>query len=1125
MRTAEDLDSNVVMELSVGTTLEVVEVGQGRRLKVRAGTTEGWISSKTRLNEPLIVKRRADLDFVLDDFEVGGQHEVKSLVTLRAEEAIDGPVIAELKPGSIIRILELGTSNRRRAKVAADQTEGWISLATKQGELLVGKVSDGSRERVGQFGASSAKIKTLLESARSGDLEAVKKIVEGSSGMRSKFTSRPNLNCSDIRGKTALIYAAAFGNRDVVEYLLSKTREIDVNTLDDTQKNALHHASKRSRARRTPEYDEMQCDIISLLLQAGVYLEARDHNGCTALMFGVANGDEPVVRKLLTSSANVHVKDFEGHTPMDYAKTFKHQGVALLLKNAGAADHESDEEQEPAPPEGAASSVGARPPEDAGPTEESPAPAAAEAEASTKEAAEHGSEAKPAADSTGKKAVKKKKEAAPDAAAKGSSKEAAGDREKKKKKAGQKGATADKGKKGKAERQRRDSSAGMMAAVEVEEETPVVVEDDAKEEVDEKQRALAKLAALLDTSTSPGEIEAAIKVAQANGAGEQDLKQAVQVLKKMKKRQRARDQLRKAVDQQDVKELRKAIADAEEHKVPSPEIDEARKVLAEEEPRQSARDQLNAARDSGNVVELKAALAKAREVGLASFELEEFEELLAGAESKEKAEMALKAAIEEKNVASLKFAIQQAKGAGIDESLIQQADRVLREEKPKQKARDQLADACENPTEAGLAAAIDAARAAKLDASEYSAAVKLLEQETEKKRSLGVVKQVLEDVQDVENEVEALREAKEKLSGAIDQAIQAGVSEADLVEADTRRKKLHNAVEDLKGSIRVYCRIRPLSKKEENQGDTSITQALNSMTLQVEGQTFQFDSVWTPGTQVEVFEDCKDLVQSAVDGYNVTMFAYGQTGAGKTFTMYGAPGMEGTAPRTIQEIFRVTAKGEDRFNYTVMGSMLELYRNDLVDLLSKGNPKATKQKLNVRQEKTGTVVVEHLTEQECVNAQELSALLERGNKQRTVAATAMNSESSRSHLVLIIKIVSVNKETKEQLNGKVLICDLAGSERLKKSQVEAHMQKEAIEINKSLTALGDVIEALTKSSKVVPYRNHKLTQLMQDSLGGTAKTLMFVNCSPANSNLDETLMSLKYATRAKKITNTSAKKS
>jgi hypothetical protein len=249
------------------------------------------------------------------------------------------------------------------------------------------------------------------------------------------------------------------------------------------------------------------------------------------------------------------------------------------------------------------------------------------------------------------------------------------------------------------------------------------------------------------------------------------------------------------------------------------------------------------------------------------------------------------------------------------------------------------------------------------------------------------------------------------------------------------------------------------------------------------------------------------------------MFAYGQTGAGKTFTMYGSPGQEGAAPRTIQEIFRVIEKSRDRFTYTVMGSMLELYRNDLVDLLSKADPKASKSKLNVRMEKSGQVVVENLIEEACDNAKDLENLLERGGAQRAVASTAMNSESSRSHLVLLIKIVSVNKETKEQLRGKIVLCDLAGSERLGKSLATGDVAKEAIEINKSLTALGDVIEALTKGQKSIPYRNHKLTQLMQDSIGGSSKTLMFVNCSPASSNLEETLCSLKYATRAKKITN------
>jgi hypothetical protein len=266
------------------------------------------------------------------------------------------------------------------------------------------------------------------------------------------------------------------------------------------------------------------------------------------------------------------------------------------------------------------------------------------------------------------------------------------------------------------------------------------------------------------------------------------------------------------------------------------------------------------------------------------------------------------------------------------------------------------------------------------------------------------------------------------------------------------------------------------------------------------------------------------------------MFAYGQTGAGKTFTMYGAkddknkgiPGLEGTTPRTITEIFKVVSEQSDRYTFTVMGSILELYKQELLDLLDpmleKSPPQKPLTKLNVRLEKSGAVQIEHLIESQCNNEQQLNDLMERGNSHRKVMSTNMNDQSSRSHLIIIIKIISVNKETKEQLQGKIMMCDLAGSERLKKSQVDKEGQQEAIEINKSLTALGDVIEGLTKKQKQVPYRNHKLTQLMQDSLGGTAKTLMFVNCSPASSNEDETLMSLKYATRAKKITNTAVKK-
>eukprot|EP00929_Paragymnodinium_shiwhaense_P076815 TRINITY_DN39549_c0_g1_i1.p1 TRINITY_DN39549_c0_g1~~TRINITY_DN39549_c0_g1_i1.p1 ORF type:complete len:199 (+),score=48.67 TRINITY_DN39549_c0_g1_i1:451-1047(+) len=192
--------------------------------------------------------------------------------------------------------------------------------------------------------------------------------------------------------------------------------------------------------------------------------------------------------------------------------------------------------------------------------------------------------------------------------------------------------------------------------------------------------------------------------------------------------------------------------------------------------------------------------------------------------------------------------------------------------------------------------------------------------------------------------------------------------------------------------------------------------------------------------------------------------------------------------------------------------MMELYRNDLFDLLD-----AVDKRILIRTDAHGAVQYENVVEEVCKDAKSLEWVLQRGIMARTTAATAMNCESSRSHLIMTIKITSVGRETGESLLGKVLLVDLAGSERLKKSHVTGERQREAIEINKSLTALGDVIQALTAGVKPVPYRNHKLTQVLQDALGKTAKTLMFVNCSPASSNLDETLQSLKYAQRAKRL--------
>jgi len=370
-------------------------------------------------------------------------------------------------------------------------------------------------------------------------------------------------------------------------------------------------------------------------------------------------------------------------------------------------------------------------------------------------------------------------------------------------------------------------------------------------------------------------------------------------------------------------------------------------------------------------------------------------------------------------------------------------------------------------------------------------------------------------------DIAKLQEIKVRLAKGLAHARCLGLSEEELQEAEFRRRRIHNLIEDLKGQIRVFCRVRPLNHKEQLRGDHEAVRVLNNMSLEVsQVGTFHFDAVFSPGSQEDIFKDCCNLIQSAVDGHNVTIFAYGQTGAGKTHTMYGTPEKEGIAPRAITELFQVIGSIQHRYSVSVFASMVELYNNRLVDLLrpvrsgGRGAPK-----LSVRQDGAGAVQVDQLAEEEVQDAVELKELLDRGIAQRTVAANAMNIESSRSHLVFTIRVTSINKETHETLKGKILLCDLGGSERLKKTEATGKQRKEAIEINKSLTALGDVIEAVAKKQKQVPYRNHKLTQIMQDSLGGTAKTLMFVNCSPAWSSLHESVMALTYAARVKRITN------
>eukprot|EP00899_Mesostigma_viride_P003780 jgi/Mesvir1/13402/Mv16489-RA.1 len=349
----------------------------------------------------------------------------------------------------------------------------------------------------------------------------------------------------------------------------------------------------------------------------------------------------------------------------------------------------------------------------------------------------------------------------------------------------------------------------------------------------------------------------------------------------------------------------------------------------------------------------------------------------------------------------------------------------------------------------------------------------------------------------------------------------------------TLRKKLYNQIQDMKGKIRVYCRVRPISKTESARGNFTVVSSVDEFSIDVavkgtDGKvvpkSFQFDQVFMPdAAQEAVFENVKFLCQSAVDGFNVCIFAYGQTGSGKTFTMAGTPQMPGIQNRAISEIFSLIEQNSASLAVTVKLYMLELYNDNLMDLLLPASVK-DRPKLDLKKdERTGLMTVAGAVVVECKTEFDVRSAIEQGTANRHTAATLMNAESSRSHLVFTLLMETENKKTGARSVGKLSLVDLAGSERLAKTGAEGDRLKEAQSINKSLSALGNVIAALSTNAAHVPYRDSKLTLLMSDSLGGNAKTLMFVNVSPVDYNTDETINSLMYASRVKLITNKAEK--
>ncbi|XP_073280670.1 kinesin-like protein KIN-14F [Primulina huaijiensis] len=339
---------------------------------------------------------------------------------------------------------------------------------------------------------------------------------------------------------------------------------------------------------------------------------------------------------------------------------------------------------------------------------------------------------------------------------------------------------------------------------------------------------------------------------------------------------------------------------------------------------------------------------------------------------------------------------------------------------------------------------------------------------------------------------------------------------------------LYNQVQDLKGTIRVYCRVRPfLSEQCKGQSTVDyIGENGNIMIVNPQKQgkearrVFSFNKVFgTNVSQQQIYADTQPLVRSVLDGYNVCIFAYGQTGSGKTYTMSGPDLITeetwGVNYRALRELFHISNARSDVVNYEVGVQMIEIYNEQVRDLLVSDG---SNRRLDIRNnsQRNGLNVPDaSLISVKCT--QDVLDLMKIGQRNRAVGATALNERSSRSHSILTVHVQGQELVSGTTLKGCLHLVDLAGSERVDKSEAVGVRLKEAQHINRSLSALGDVIAALAQKSCHVPYRNSKLTQVLQDSLGGHAKTLMFVHINPDVNSLGETVSTLKFAERVATI--------
>nr|XP_058914277.1 kinesin-1 heavy chain isoform X1 [Kogia breviceps] len=321
-------------------------------------------------------------------------------------------------------------------------------------------------------------------------------------------------------------------------------------------------------------------------------------------------------------------------------------------------------------------------------------------------------------------------------------------------------------------------------------------------------------------------------------------------------------------------------------------------------------------------------------------------------------------------------------------------------------------------------------------------------------------------------------------------------------------------------NIKVMCRFRPLNESEVNRGDKYIAKFQGEDTIMIASKPYAFDRVFqSNSSQEQVYNDCaKKIVKDVLEGYNGTIFAYGQTSSGKTHTMEGKlhdPEGMGIIPRIVQDIFNYIYSMDENLEFHIKVSYFEIYLDKIRDLLD-----VSKTNLSVHEDKNRVPYVKGCTERFVCSPDEVMDTIDEGKSNRHVAVTNMNEHSSRSHSIFLINVKQENTQTEQKLSGKLYLVDLAGSEKVSKTGAEGAVLDEAKNINKSLSALGNVISALAEGSTYVPYRDSKMTRILQDSLGGNCRTTIVICCSPSSYNESETKSTLLFGQRAKTIKNT-----